>query len=42
MDRFIANQFQGVAPLEEEAVPAAKICLEEAVVMPVTVGESDL
>lgn len=28
--------------MEEEAVPAAKICLEEAVVMPVTVRESDL
>lgn len=40
--RFRANQCQGVALLEEEPEPAAKICLEEAVVMPITVKESDL
>lgn len=31
-----------MAPLQEEPMPAAKICLEEAVVMPVTVKGSDL
>lgn len=40
--RFIATQCHGVPAMEEEPVPAAKICLEEAVAIPVTVKGCDL
>lgn len=39
---FIATQCHGVPDMEEEPVPVAKICLEEAVVRPITVKGSDL
>lgn len=40
--RFIATQCHGVSAMEEELVPAAKTCLEEAVAIPITVKGSDL
>lgn len=40
--RFIAIQCHGVTAMEEEPACVAKICLEEAVVTPITVKGSDL
>lgn len=40
--KFIATQCHGVPAMEEEPVPAAKICLEKAVAIPITAKGSDL
>lgn len=40
--RFRATQCHGVPDMEEEPLPVPKICLEEAVVIPITVKGSDL